>query len=236
MARAIRPAERPIPESIEGEMRSYGLNTEAEIHEVFQPPYWDEGMYRPEVNGRDVAKGALAGAISGLVACWVMVQFQKAWSKAEEAAQRRRAGSRNLDEHGVPEHRAIHPEGEQDKQPDDATVKTAEVISEALFGHRLSREEKQIAGPAVHYAFGAIMGALYGATVETTPAARAGFGTAFGAVVFVGADEIGVPAMGLSPKVDVALSKHFYGFASHLVYGVATEAVRRPVRRALDGG
>ncbi|MCU1309071.1 MAG: hypothetical protein JWO20_196 [Candidatus Angelobacter sp.] len=233
MAHAIRPAERSIPESIEGEMRSYGLRTESEIQEVFQPPYWDEGMYRPEVNGRNVAKGALAGAIAGLVASWVMVEFQKAWSKAEEAAQRRSGHSRNLDEHGVPEHRAIHPEGEHEKQPDDATVKTAEAISEGLFGHRLSPEEKRIAGPAVHYAFGAIVGALYGATVETAPAARAGFGTAFGAVVFVGADEIGVPAMGLSPKVDVPLSKHLYGFASHLVYGVATEAVRRPVRATM---
>jgi putative membrane protein len=233
MARPIRPAERSIPESIEGEMRSYGLSTEAELQEVFQPPFWDEGMYRPEVNGRDVAKGALAGAIAGLVAGWVMVEFQKAWAKLEKTAQQRSAHSKNLDEHGVPEHRAIHPEGEQDKQPDDATVKTAEAISEGLFGHRLSRDEKKIAGPAVHYAFGAIMGALYGATVEATPAARAGFGTAFGAVVFVGADEIGVPAMGLSPKVDVALSKHLYGFASHLVYGVATEAVRRPVRAAM---
>jgi putative membrane protein len=233
MARAIRPAERPIPESIEGEMRSYGLSTEAELQEVFQPPFWDEGMYRPEVNGRDVAKGALAGAISGLVASWVMVQFQKAWSKAEEAAQRRSARSRNLDEHGVPEHRAVHPESEQDKQPDDATVKTAEAISEALFGHRLSREEKRIAGPAVHYAFGAIMGALYGATVETTPAARTGFGAGFGAVVFVGADEIGVPAMGLSPNVHASLPKHLYGFASHLVYGVATEALRGQLRAAM---
>src|SRR5437879_7859259 len=147
-----------------------------------------------------------------------MVGFQKAWSKAEEAAQRRSARSRNLEEHGVPEHRAIHPEGEEDKQPDDATIRTAEMISEGLFGHRLSRDEKKIAGPAVHYAFGAVVGALYGAGVEAAPVARAGFGSAFGAVVFVGADEIAIPALGLSPNVKAPLSKHLYGFASHLVY------------------
>jgi putative membrane protein len=231
MARAIRPADRFIPESIEGEMRSYGLSSEAELRESYEPPYWDEGLYRPEINGRDVAKGALAGAIAGLVASWVMVAFQKAWAKAEEAAKQRGAHSRNLHEHGVPEHRAIHPEGEEEKQPDDATIKTAEMISEGLFGHRLSREEKKVAGPAVHYAFGAVAGALYGAAAEAAPGARAGFGAAFGAVVFVGADEIAVPALGLSPSVNgVPLSKHLYAFASHLVYGVATEAVRRPVR------
>jgi uncharacterized membrane protein YagU involved in acid resistance len=230
MARAIRPADKFIPESIEGEMRSYGLNSEADPRESYEPPYWDEGMYRPQLNGRDVGKGALAGAIAGLVASWVMVAFQKAWSKAEEAAQRRSAHSKNLHEHGVPEHRAVSPQDDQQNQPDDATIKTAEMISEGIFGHRLSREEKKVAGPAVHYAFGAVMGALYGAGVEAAPVARAGFGSAFGAVVFVGADEIAIPALGLSPNVHAPLSKHLYGFASHLVYGLATEAVRRPVR------
>jgi putative membrane protein len=229
MARAIRPVEKSIPESFEGEMRVYGLSSETELRGLNHPPF-----HKPGISGRDVALGALAGAISGLVACWVMVQFQKGWSKAEEAAQQRNSNSRNLHENNVPEHRAVQPEGEQQEQPDDATIKTAEAISEGLFGHRLSREEKKVAGPVVHYAFGTLTGALYGVAAEVAPATRAGFGTAFGTAVFIGADEIAVPALGLSPSTKgVPLSKHIYGWVSHLVYGVTTEAVRRPVRRAL---
>jgi uncharacterized membrane protein YagU involved in acid resistance len=160
-----------------------------------------------------------------------MVEFQSAWAKIAEGLQQRRAESKNLHEHGVPEHRAVNPEGDQQEQPDDASIRTAEMISEKVFRRRLSRDEKKIAGPAVHYAFGVAMGALYGAAAETSPVATAGFGTAFGAAVFVAADEIAVPALGLSPNVKEApLSKHVYGFASHLVFGAATEAARRPVR------
>jgi len=36
------------------------------------------------------------------------------------------------------------------------------------------------------------------------------------------------------PARDYPLSTHAYAIASHLVYGVTTEMVRREVRRALD--
>jgi uncharacterized membrane protein YagU involved in acid resistance len=52
--------------------------------------------------------------------------------------------------------------------------------------------------------------------------------------VWLLADEGIVPALGLSkgPK-DYPLSTHAYAFASHLVYGIATEVVRSALRRAL---
>jgi putative membrane protein len=230
MAREIHSTERSFPEGFESEMRSYGLTKEPELRGLHHEPFHEKGVYPPQINGRDIAKGAIAGAIGGLIASWAMVKFQDAWAKVAEAAHQRTAESKNLREHGVPEHRAVNPEGDQQKQPDDATVKTAEIISERLFRRQLSRDEKKIAGPAVHYAFGIAVGALYGAAAEAVPAATAGFGTAFGAAVFVAADEIAVPALGLSPNVKTPLSKHVYGFASHLVFGVATEAARKPVR------
>jgi putative membrane protein len=230
MPRAISTANTNIPEGIEAEMSSYGWSSESELRGVHRPPF-----YQTDGRGKDIAKGALAGAIAGLVAGWVMVEFQKAWSKVSEAAEQRRdSRSKSLHEHGVPEHRAVNPEGDQEEQPDDATVKTAELISETVFRHRLSREEKKVAGPAVHYAFAVGAGALYGALAEISPEVEKGYGTAFGAALFVAADEIAVPALGLSPNVQqFDFSKHVYGFASHLVYGAATEAARRPIRRAL---
>ena len=42
------------------------------------------------------------------------------------------------------------------KEQDDATVKTAKVISREVFGHELQESEKKPAGAAVHYAFGTV--------------------------------------------------------------------------------
>jgi hypothetical protein len=47
----------------------------------------------------------------------------------------------------------------------------------------LSKEEKDSAGNAVHYAFGAAAGALYGVLAEATAASRLGVGTLFGSLL-----------------------------------------------------
>jgi uncharacterized membrane protein YagU involved in acid resistance len=66
------------------------------------------------------------------------------------------------------------------------------------------------------------------------PETTIGEGAPFGAAVWLIADEIVVPAIGLSKSgKEYPLSTHVYAFASHLVYGITTEVVRRTVRRAL---
>jgi len=56
----------------------------------------------------------------------------------------------------------------------------------------------------------------------------------FGAAVWAIADEGIVPAAGLSKSpTEYPLSIHAYALASHLVYGLTTELVRRTVRKAL---
>jgi hypothetical protein len=56
-------------------------------------------------------------------------------------------------------------------------------------------------------------------------------GVPFGAILFAGADEVALPALGLSDKpAAYPLSTHVYGLVSHAVYGVTTETVRRIVR------
>jgi hypothetical protein len=71
----------------------------------------------------------------------------------------------------------------------------------------------------------------YGATVEIAPAAKTLSGIPFGTILFAGADEIAVPAMGLSKSpAAYPIASHAYGLTSHAVYGVTTELVRRLVR------
>lgn len=124
----------------------------------------------------------------------------------------------------------------QSQESDDATVKAASAISQATLHRQLTPDEKRIAGPAIHYAFGSMVGALYGAVAEVAPVTAKGWGMPFGTAVWVGADEIGVPAAGLSKSPDeVPATTHASALAAHLVYGATADAIRRVVRFALDG-
>ncbi len=168
---------------------------------------------------REILKGVVAGAAGGLAAAWVMNQFQAGWSKAAEKLQ----------------HSDMPPGEQSQADEEDATMKTAGKISENVFHRELSKDEKKKLAPVVHYAFGAGMGAVYGAIAELEPRATYGAGLPYGTAVFVGADEIAVPALGLSkPPKEYPASTHLYGLASHLVYGLSLEMVRRGVRRMMD--
>lgn len=72
------------------------------------------------------------------------------------------------------------------------------------------------------------MGALYGLLAETFPPLRAGAGTLFGATLYVGAHGIAVPALGLAPSpAKHRVAQEAPELAAHLVYGLATETIRR---------
>jgi putative membrane protein len=173
-----------------------------------------------------VWKGLVAGVAGGLVASWVMEEFQALWSKLEESLE----GS---EEGGGSEGVEGKSQGVGEEQ-EPATVKAAEAISENVFDHELTKKEKDVAGPAVHYAMGAGSAALYGVMAEFVPEVTTGAGVPFGTAVWLLADEAAVPALGLSKgPAEYPLSKHVYALASHFVYGLTTEIVRSNVRRML---
>jgi hypothetical protein len=182
----------------------------------------------------DVWKGLAAGAVSGLAAAAVMNQFQGLWAKLIEGEESSH-GAQSL-QHGTPSHgvgRELEGRGSNQDQ-DDAAERTASFVSETAFEHRLTKSEKEAAGTAVHYAFGVGSGALYGALAEALPQVTAGAGLPFGAVVWLTADEGVVPLLGLSKTpAEYPLKTHAYAFASHLVFGLTAEMVRRAVRNAL---
>jgi uncharacterized membrane protein YagU involved in acid resistance len=120
------------------------------------------------------------------------------------------------------------------QQSEDPTQTTAEKISEVVAGIRLSKEQKKKGGTIVHYAFGALMGAVYGAAAEVLPPVKSLAGLSYGAAVFVGVDELALPVLGLAKTpVEYPLSSHLSGLGQHLVYGATTEFVRRTLRDRL---
>jgi uncharacterized membrane protein YagU involved in acid resistance len=156
-----------------------------------------------------VWKGAVAGLAGGLVASFVMDRFQEAWL-------------------------ALAPPPKRSSKGEPATEKAASAVSENVLGHELTKAEKKLGGAAVHYAVGGLTGGAYGAAAEFAPAVAKGVGLPYGTAVWLVIDEGAVPALGLSkPVTEYPLSNHAYALASHFVFGVTTDLVRRGVRKLL---
>lgn len=192
-----------------------------------------------EMRGRereegDVSKGLAAGVIAGLAAAWTMNQFLAAWSRLAEGEERSH-GAQSLQQ-GSPRSGVggeLRAEG-KDEEEDDAPERLANAMALASLDHELTEREKEAVGTAFHYAMGATSVALYGAVAEIVPAVRGGAGLPFGVAVWAIADEGIVPALGLSKTpTEYPISIHAYALASHLVFGLTTEVVRRAVRGAM---
>ncbi len=179
-------------------------------------------------------KGLAAGVVGGLAASWTMNQFQALLSKLA-AGEERSHGAQSMQQ-GSPQHgigRELQERG-SDEPDDNAATRTANAVAELGFAHRLTKSEKEVGGAVAHYAMGVASGAIYGVTAELLPPATSGLGLPFGAAVWAVADEGIVPALGLSKSgAEYPLSVHAYAIASHLVYGLTTEIVRRMIRNAL---
>jgi putative membrane protein len=154
-----------------------------------------------------VVKGFLAGVIGGLVGAWVMNKFQ-------ERSQANMPGAEGGEE--------------------NATTKAAGAVSQAVLHRPLTKAEKPKAAVATHYATGAVAGALYGAAAEILPVVKAGMGIPFGAIVWLIADEVAVPSLGLAKSpTEYPLDTHADALAAHMVYGIATDVARRVAKAML---
>lgn len=112
-----------------------------------------------------------------------------------------------------------------------ATRKAPSLASEVLTDEPLTEDAKNVAGPILHHAFGAFVGALYGAAAVRFPAVSAGGGLPFGGAVWLTAAEAGMPLLGLA-KTPTAYpaERHLASLLSHFVYGMTVEGVRRAIR------
>ena len=78
----------------------------------------------------DLVKGVVAGIAGGLLASFLMEQFQAAWGATAEA---------------------IHPAPKKaGRRADPTTVKAANLIAEKISGHKVPADYKPAAGAAVH--------------------------------------------------------------------------------------
>lgn len=165
---------------------------------------------------RSVLKGALAGAVGGALGTVVLNLVQEfsleGTRKAENAIQ--------------DDHRYTKQQEQLLDMFEQAHVATAESL-----GGKVPQSQRKQTATEVEFAFGILCGAAYGALAEYLPAVTTGFGGVYGAILFTGASEIVLPAIGFVPSpVDRTPVQHMGGVGGNVVYGMATEAVRHLLR------
>ena len=186
-----------------------------------------------------VLRGMAAGLLAGAAASWVMDQFQqiRAMNPPQRPDDDGGAG-------GGGEAKSHAPQGKHAGEVQDlhqttnldenATVKTAERISQRILHRDLTQSEKRVAGPAVHYAYGSLVGALYGGMAELLPVTAAGLGLPFGFALWLLGDEIAVAALGLAkPPTEYSPEVHADALAAHFMYGATTDVLRRVLRHVV---
>jgi len=167
----------------------------------------------------DLFASVAGGFVGGLAACFAMERFQRALGRVSPEIG------------GVP-----GAGGQQYRRPqsEPATFAAADRASEAIAGRPVSPANRPLAGSAIHYAFGGAVGAIYGAAAARTPDVAAWGGLPFGASVWMAADEIGMPLVGLARvPTEYPVVDHATTLASHLIFGLITESVRRMTVTAL---
>jgi putative membrane protein len=108
------------------------------------------------------------------------------------------------------------------------------VLAENVTGRRLPEGERELALQGIHWIFGAVAGAVYGALVEVEPSLGAWRGAAFGITLNRITHESILPRLGLTaPPGRQPTQERISEWVTHAVYGVATDSVRRAVRGAL---
>jgi hypothetical protein len=171
-------------------------------------------------------KGMLAGLFGGLVACWAMNQWLALWQcfvGGETAPHRQRPVGGQGGQ--------LAREGPDARQP---PTMHAAAIARGLFRHTPTEREQQYLGQLLHYTFGTTTGALYGVLADAIPALTTAWGVPFGLTVWLLADELATPALGLSqPPTHQDHVTHTYALVSHCIYGLTTECTRRLVRQWL---
>ena len=109
-----------------------------------------------------------------------------------------------------------------------------EVMAEKIAGHSLDETTKTVAAESIHWIFGAAAGAAYGALAEFYPAATARDGANFGMTLMALTHEGALPAMGLSAEPAKQTTREKASeMATHIVFGLVAETVRRAVRKSL---
>ena len=153
--------------------------------------------------GRDLVKGAIAGA----VATWVMGKVTNYLYEREDPSAR---------------------SSEDEARGGKTAYGAAAEKTARLFGKSLDQEPRERLGSAIHWALGIGTGAVYAVVRRRFDRVGKLGGTGFGTAFWVLVDEGLVSMLGLTPAPPrFPWQTHARGLAGHLTFGTVTDATLR---------
>jgi hypothetical protein len=157
-----------------------------------------------------------------LAGTWAMNHAQRLWSEAMNDRPAESAAGK---------HDAR--DWQERSEHENSNELAAQALAQAIIGRRLTQDELAVAAPAVHFTFGALVAGLYGACVRNRRRS-VGAGIAMGVALWIVADEIAMPLLGLSrPTSERPVEQHLQAFGAHVVYGLVTELARDATRSSI---
>lgn len=177
----------------------------------------------------------LVGALGGIVGTWAMATANAVWTGLtpipDDPALAREREMR-LQNAGVGAGRHAQAEPRSHQRGVSPGERAIAVLARQVASSPIEPRRREQLGSVLHYGFGATAGAVYGLLARRWPGVTAGAGLAYATGVWLVADEIMVPAMGLAdPPHRTPLRRHAYALVGHWAYGTALEAVRRITSR-----
>jgi uncharacterized membrane protein YagU involved in acid resistance len=116
--------------------------------------------------------------------------------------------------------------GDHTTRREPATQHMADALWRAVTGSDVPRDKKAVAGVAMHYAFGAACGTLWGVYSSLRSRSALPEGVLYGVIIWLLGDEMFFRLAKMSPQAEkVPLSEHLQALGAHLVYGAGTAAV-----------
>jgi hypothetical protein len=183
----------------------------------------------------DMFRGAIAGVLGGIAGTLAMDAVSAAWTLGRRGHLDSREATL-VQQGGRPDVEDAKQRGRDSGEPEAvATSAVAERAARPLLGRPMSPRERHEGGRLVHYAFGALLGGIYGAVAERFPSLGTGLGVPFGLSVWVGGVEAALPLLRLSdPPTSYSPAEHAFGAVSHAAYGLTADLVRRRAAQALS--
>jgi hypothetical protein len=172
-----------------------------------------------------VAGSLAVGIFAGVVGTLAMATAQQLITSANPSAHKK---SKRLRRSGAGSKHWAQSEPRSHEHP----LSTSEYLVER-FAPNVTRRQRDVLGSLIHYGFGAGAGAAYLLALQTAPPGiqkflRSGYGLTYGTLVWLIADEIGVPLARIAPPPQkTPLRLHIYSLASHFAFGIGLESVRR---------
>ena len=178
------------------------------------------------IGNAPVLAGVAAGVVGGAAGATTMVIFNHLLAATGFAAD-------DTGRHGQRRRDAKPNDTDGTISDEPASIKASAGAIEGLTGSRLPESERQAMGALAHHVFGAVAGGLYGGIAARVPGVTFGAGMPYGVFVWAAAVEAGLPLSGLSRRPDTyPLERHVASLATHLVFGLTLDAVRRGLTSA----